>query len=160
MRKTLLTLSLLSFSAPLLAQSSTIYRWVDENNIVHFSHEHPDDKDYAVVDVQVSYAPIEPEEASEAEKFFAERQAQQEVADKASQIEKNAALIKQNCEAAKINLKILSGFERILYTDPDGNKRLLSNDEKQEQLALSKKHAEVYCESEEEDPNLFEGFSY
>lgn len=39
------------------ATSISIYRWVDENNIVHFSHDHPININVSEVTVEVAYKP-------------------------------------------------------------------------------------------------------
>ena len=54
--------------------------------------------------------------------------------------EKDPAL----CEQAKNNLKALEGA-RIRITEPDGSKRLLSEDEKEGQRANARKFIKVHC---------------
>lgn len=136
MRKFLFTLLLSTGAHNALAQDATIYRWVDSNNIVHFSHEHPTDKDYAQVDVKVSYKPI-PKTAEE-----------KAVEEQDEETAKNAAqAIADNCKLAKENLKTLNENEQIMLKDLEGNARLLSNEEKKIQIELSEKQVEVYCEA-------------
>ena len=132
------------------AQDTTVYRWVDGNNIVHFSHEHPTDKDYAQINVQVAYAPVLPEgeDSSFVDQWLAERAAEKAADSELQKARKTAELIEQNCRAAQVNLKMLDGFERILFKEPDGSSRLLSPEEKQEQLMLNQKHVEIYCDED------------
>ena len=150
MKKTLLTIACAASSFLAQAQDTTIYRWVDSNNVVHYSHEHPNDRDYARVNVKVSYEPTDDlVEKSTIDELQTKEET--EVGKDKAQLDiskQSAEVIKQNCESAKVNLKILSGFEKILYKDPDGESRLLSPEEKKEQLALSEKYAEVYCNSD------------
>ena len=144
MQKSLFIIALAAITFTVAAQETSIYRWVDSNNVVHYSHEHPNDRDYARVNVQVSYEPTD----DLAVKTDENNLKTEEAKDKQAKIDlskQSAEVIKQNCESAKVNLKILSGFEKILYKDPDGESRLLSPEEKQEQLALSQQYEEVYC---------------
>lgn len=133
MRKFLSTLLLLASAQNVLAQDATIYRWVDSNNVVHFSHEHPTDKDYAQIDVMVSYKPTP--KATEESK----QEAEQQVATDTEQA------FTSNCKLAKDNLKALNENERIMMKDADGNARLLSDEEKKMQVEINTKQAEVYC---------------
>lgn len=147
MQRSLFITALAAFTFTVIAQETSIYRWVDSNNVVHYSHEHPNDRDYARVNVQVSYEPTDDLAVKNNENDLKTEEAE-EADDKQAKIDlskQSAEVIKQNCESAKVNLKILSGFEKILYKDPDGESRLLSPEEKQEQLALSQQYEEVYC---------------
>ena len=53
--------------------------------------------------------------------------------------------MQENCKTAKINLKILDNFDKILTTNNQGEKKVLSPEEKTQQLVLTKKHLNVYC---------------
>ncbi|NMP32866.1 DUF4124 domain-containing protein [Thalassotalea sp. M1531] len=145
MHKSLLALLILSTVGAASAQESTIYRWVDSNNVVHFSHEHPTDKDYAQIDVQVSYAPVA-KKAEDSENEENENENENTDGDQLPQNSKE--MIKQNCESAKLNLKTLGDYEKVFYKDLEGNSRLLSAEEKTEQMALSQKYVDVFCNDE------------
>ena len=58
---------------------------------------------------------------------------------------KNKVIAEKNCQAAKVNIKTLNTFNRISISDPDGNSRVLTDKEKQEQITLSNKHIDLYC---------------
>ncbi|WP_448552000.1 DUF4124 domain-containing protein [Thalassotalea montiporae] len=148
MYKLIPTLCLLLFTMSGNAQDTTVYRWVDKDNIVHFSHQHPNDKDFAKVDVRVAYAPVVPdgEKNSFVDDWLAERQAQKEAKNELERARQASELIEKNCQAAQVNLKLLGGFERILLKEPDGSSRLLTPEEKQEQRMLNKQHVEIYCD--------------
>ncbi|REL26016.1 DUF4124 domain-containing protein [Thalassotalea euphylliae] len=151
MYKFIATLCLILLTLTGNAQDTTVYRWVDNNNIVHFSHEHPTDKDYAQINVQVAYTPARPEAENSAfvDQWLAERAAEKAAASAQQQARQRAELISQNCRAAQLNLKMLGGFERILFNAPDGSSRLLSPEEKQAQLLLNQKNVEIYCDDDE-----------
>ena len=124
------------------AENITVYRWVDENNVVHFSQHQPDHQQYTELTLANTFSsprvnkPIDdkPEENS----------AEPEE-------DNNAQLITENdnkeCSNATENVKTLSTFDKIQFTDADGNVRVLSKKEKQQQLALNQKKIEIYCEA-------------
>jgi len=130
-----------------LAKDVAIYRWVDENNVVHFSQNQPTSKGYSQLTTFSSYRANKPknemvnDEELEAEKLATEFDLKQ----KEIQI-KNKEIFKKNCSAAKLNIKMLNSFKKVLYTDPDGKSRILTDKDKQEQLDLSEKHIELYCD--------------
>ncbi|WP_448213143.1 DUF4124 domain-containing protein [Colwellia sp. MEBiC06753] len=150
MQKSLLTLLITSISFSLAAQDTTIYRWVDSNNVVHFSHAPPTDKDYATVDVKVSYAaPAKSDSnSSNANDDF---QAEEEVLSAAEIEKRNAEITKKNCDSAKENFKTLTNFEQILVEDENGQSRVLTEEEKKKHLKLSQKQMESYCKDQGEN---------
>jgi len=131
--------ALIICSSGVLAQDTIVYRWVDNNNVVHYSHEHPADKDYSEVKVHVAYtAPINKP---------SDDNLKQESKPETNNESLSTEEITKNCEAAQVNLKVLNSFERITVTDEDGSVRLLTDEEKQEQVEISHKYVDVYCES-------------
>lgn len=133
--------ALVIFCSNVIAKDTIVYRWVDNNNVVHYSHEHPADKDYSEVNIQVAYsAPIIKSEPST-------ENDEDNANDKQPTSQLSPEEITKNCESAQVNLKVLNSFERITIEDESGETRLLSNEEKQEQVELSKKYVDVYCES-------------
>lgn len=140
MRLKLLAIGLLLHCTSVAASNTVVYRWVDDNNVVHYSHEHPANKDFAEVKVHVAYSP--PPKADIVEEATPEDTENDDSID----ISKlSAEVITQNCESAKVNLNILNSFERILIKEADGTDRALSEDEILEQVALSNKYVDVYC---------------
>lgn len=152
MRLTLLVLLLILSSTTLYAQDISVYRWVDENNVVHFSHDHPTDKDFSEVDIRVSYANSDKSNKNGMDSIIAERNKQKENQENLAVAKENEELFKKNCESAQVNLKILSGFIRVVYTDENGQERIMTDEERASQLELSKKYEEIYCKTTEDLP--------
>ncbi len=132
-----------------IAKEIAIYRWVDENNIVHFSQHQPMDENYSQLTTISSYkasskkvAVDRPDAAdsNEAKELAAKYEEQQ------NRIAKNKEVFAKNCNAAQLNVKMLNSFNKILYTDTDGESKVLSGEEKQEKLDISKKQIALYCE--------------
>ncbi len=119
-----------------IAQNSVVYRWVDKNNVVHFSHEHPADIDFAEVKVHVAYTPPP---LTKNEKPTTEQEKSVDISHMSDEA------IKKNCEAAKTNLSTLNSFENILVKDADGNDKTLTDEEKLIQIEQSKKYVGIYC---------------
>ena len=136
------------FSTNVIAKDIAIYRWVDENNVVHFSQQQPKNSNYSQLTTFSSYKATEkaltekttlPSENERLAQFEKER---------AEVIAKNKEISAKNCEAAQLNEKMLNSFDKITTTTPDGKNKTLSDKEKKAQLALSKEQINMYCESE------------
>jgi hypothetical protein len=134
-----------SFSAQI-----DIYRWVDKNNIVHFSQELPQAGSYLELTTISSYESLSKEARQEkALREELELRIQAQADEQQTTTEVNAITFKQNCIAAKQNIKMLTSFDEVLVTElkSDGNKveRVLNEKEKQDKLILSNKHVALYC---------------
>jgi hypothetical protein len=122
------------------ADNVTIYRWVDKDNIVHFSQHQPEyghftEMNVANVSPEKSTLPIEPppldvikdsDDLKSADELFIS-----EMNDK--------------CQEAHTNVKTLESFDNIQTTDIDGKKSILSLQQKEQQLKMNLKRVEVYC---------------
>ena len=138
MRIKLLAVFLVLHYTASVAQETIVYRWVDNNNVVHYSHEHPADKDFAEVKVHVAYSPPSSPKQVKTE----------QVDEKKIDISHmDEDVVKKNCESAKTNLTILNSFEKILIKDADGNDKTLTDEEKLVQIEQSKEYVGIYCES-------------
>jgi hypothetical protein len=138
-------------TASALATDVTVYKWIDKDDVVHYSQDQPSGKSYEKVDVEVAYKPSEIPNTANTDDFLAaiEKKKQQERLNKEA-IER-AQTIENNCQAAQVNIKILNGFNKILVSDPSGEQRILSPEEKAEQLTLTKKHIDIFCNAKTKD---------
>ncbi len=143
----LLTSSVVNF---VIAKEIAIYRWVDKNNIVHFSENLPKDNQYKEFSTISSYKALSKAER----KIIAEQdKAEQKVEDQEKQqdevMAKNKATFEKNCKAALLNIKMLSSLDEIHISEEksDGTigSRPLTPAEKEDKLALSKTHEGLYC---------------
>jgi hypothetical protein len=132
------------------AKEIAIYRWVDKNNIVHFSQNLPKGDEYREFSTISSYKALSKAER----KLIAEQDtAEQKIADQEKQqdvvIAQNKATYEKNCKAAQLNIKMLNSLNEIHINEEksDGSigSRPLTTAEKTEKLTLSKKHKELYC---------------
>ncbi len=137
------------YSPTVTAKDIAIYRWVDKNNVVHFSQNLPKDDNYTQLTTVSSFKALSKKERQ----TLKERDAAEKIlAEEKEQLVANEETFKRNCQAAKDNIKMLSSFSEVLITEENSDgtttNRVLSDQEKQEQLALSKKHMELYCREE------------
>jgi len=136
----------------LSAKEIAIYRWVDANNVVHFSQNLPKTDNYTQLSTVSSFKALSKE--ARQEKALQEGFQQSENNDEQQQLSdtaKNKATFEKNCKAAQVNIKMLNSYDEILITEEssDGVKteRVLDDKEKKEKLALSKKHVDLYCDN-------------
>lgn len=119
-------------------ENVTVYRWVDKNNVVHFSQHQPAHNEYTELSV-VTKSSKKQQDSEDA--TVSDDAASFEVANANSDANADNA----QCEEARENVRILETFEKVQFTGADGEVRMLSAKEKEQQLAVSKKQVEVYC---------------
>lgn len=142
-----LVLAAVALSTNVIAKKIAIYRWVDENNVVHFSQHQPQGDNYSELTTVSSYNAQENKPTvNSTEQTPVNEQIAKLEQEQAEIKAKNKEIFAQNCKAAQLNLKTLNSFEQVLTAGADGNNRLLTDEEKKEKIALSKKHVDLYCE--------------
>lgn len=145
MRIKILGCSILLMASSVFASDVTIYKWVDDKGVVHFSNSHPANKESTEVDVRVAYSAAN-KKNSNTDNLVETEEEKLAVQMKIERTEKNAKMFTENCKSAQANQKILTSFNRILIQDDKGNDKLLTGDDIKTQLDLTKKHIDIYCE--------------
>lgn len=133
----LLSAVLTSFSI-LAAENLTVYRWVDENNIVHFSQHQPSHDQYTVISMANNRKSSALDDSDNENNT---------PAPESSVVDNNTTnnVSDDKCNSARKNVATLQGFDKIQYKDEKGKLKVLSAIEKQQQLAMNTKQVEVYC---------------
>ncbi len=149
---TLLTGALLTSSIvnSVSAKEIAIYRWVDKNNVVHFSQNLPTGEEYKELSTISSYKALS---KAERKAIADQDKLDQKVEDQEKQMDettaKNKAMYDKNCKAALLNIKMLNSLDEIHVNEEksDGTigSRPLTPAEKEEKMTLSKKHESLYC---------------
>ncbi len=139
------------FSTNVIAKDIAIYRWVDENNVVHFSQHQPQNGNYSQLTTVSSYQARKRALPKNHNTPSVDEQLSKYEQDKAEVLAKNKEIAEKNCKAAQLNEKMLNSFDKVMITDPDGKNRALSDKEKKAQLTLSKKHRNLYCAKDDVD---------
>lgn len=112
------------------ASNVTIYRWVDSNNVVHFSQQQPEHDDYTELSMS------SPKRNTTSEKTEPVAKTETALAVEGS---------KDKCEEAKANVQTLKTYDKIQYKDTDGKVKVLDATQKQQQIEINEKQVEVYC---------------
>jgi len=121
----------LIFSTFCFADSLTVYRWVDKNNVVHFSQHQPAHDNYTEMSLANSNIPINdtvnaPDEIE-------------------TEVPIDISSTPDKCEEARANISTLKTFERIQFTDASGKVQVLDDKAKELQLQINEKQLELYC---------------
>jgi hypothetical protein len=123
--------SLMMFSVNIFAENIVVYRWVDKNNVVHFSQNQPEHDDY--VELTMTNAPRVNDQKDLTELNLKGKNTNQLID------------LKEKCDTATANLRTLKAFNKIQFTNDKGETKVLSEEEKNQQLELNQKQVEVYC---------------
>jgi len=123
---------LLGLCGVAIADNVTVYRWVDKNNVVHFSQHQPTHNNYT--ELTLSNVVKVKKKIEEKAQIKSE-----------NQTALNITGSTERCEEAKANVRTLEAYDKIQYTDAQGQVQVLSPLEKQQQLEINKKQIEVYC---------------
>lgn len=136
-----LTSLLFTLSLNVLANSVVIYRWVDKNNVVHFSQNQPATANYTEVVMANSSRP------NLQKNNIAKPIIPSTVTSKNNVSKKLTADSSEQCEEAKKNLETLVGFDRIRFVDANGETQILDKAEQEEQITINRKIIDTYCKS-------------
>lgn len=132
----LVTLAYFDVSA---TEKLTVYRWIDKENVVHFSQNQPDHDDYIEISMaknKKSSVLIDNTNNTESSQLK-----NNELGDN----NEESVLSNDKCRTARENIKTLESFDKIQYEDEKGNAKVLSALEIKQQLAMNTKQADVYC---------------
>ena len=145
-----IVLLLLSVYGALAYAGGAVYKWVDEQGNIQYRDTPPP----AGTNYQVIQGP--PPASQEPDTVIREQRKKAEATDKARQtpqqtqpgvagaddIEARRATV---CEQAKTNLEILAKSTHPIRTEADGKQVVLTEEQRQEEIAKNQKFAEEYC---------------
>ncbi|MBA6341939.1 DUF4124 domain-containing protein [Colwellia sp. MB02u-10] len=125
------------------AEKMTVYRWFDEHNVVHFSQHQPDRDDYIEISMSNNkkYSVII-DEASSDESLELQNNT---LGDSSEESNVNNELNDERCLTARENITTLANFDNVQFKGGQGSVEILTTLEKQQQLTMNRKQAEVYC---------------
>ena len=132
MTRFLLVAAAIALLSPALGSADSVYRWTDENGVVHFGDREPVGRAADRVSVKTGTATSSEERKSPQEQLKAleENQAERERQQKETAVEE--ARRKQQavrCDAARANLQAINSNARIRVVDADGEQRYLTPEE-------------------------------
>jgi hypothetical protein len=142
----ILSLGLIFYAGYCSASELTVYRWVDKNNVVHFSQHQPIEDEYTefLVSKQSKLK-------SRADAIISPVSSDKNIPTESSEDSLPSSLnMSKKCQDATKNLAMLKAFENIQYTDEFGKNQILNKQEKKLQLEINQKRTEVYCTREDD----------
>lgn len=143
----LLLLALFAMTVPALASADSVYRWTDENGVVHFGDREPSGRSSERVSVKTGkpsgdgerQSPQEQVEALDKNQAERERRENETAVEEARRKQREA-----RCQTAQANLEAINSNARIRVTDNDGQ-RYLSPEEITEKKQQFEQIVEESC---------------
>lgn len=148
MNRFLFALLALSLSSAVCAE---MYRWVDSQGHVHYSDAPPPAgaKSSKTIDTPTSGAPAQATKSKtlqEKDMEFRQRQtAQAEAQAKKDKEEADAKQKKQNCEAARANLRTLESGERVTTMNEKGERIFVDDAARSKGIEEARKGVDTWC---------------
>lgn len=140
----LCTLAVAGLLMSSLAGADTVYKWVDDEGVTHFSAQPP--KNRKSDQMRTSTGHSEPVDYSS--QFQSEdEEDQDDVRDETAgnQEEPSQEQLDEACEAARENLAMVERGGRIAVTDEDGERRYLDQDEIDERAEEARQIRDQAC---------------
>jgi vacuolar-type H+-ATPase subunit I/STV1 len=129
-----------------LPTQAEIYRWVDDEGAVHYSDIKPNNRQTESIRTRSGTASADggSDPVSRAREMEDQKQQQEEIAQRASQIEKDKAETLEKCDAIRENLKKIEENSRIRIEE-EGKLRFLSAEEIIERKSGYQKLLDEFC---------------
>ncbi len=153
MTRHLLLVAIIALLSPSLTSAESVYRWTDENGVVHFGDREPVGRAADRVSVKTGAATNSSERKSPQEQVQAleERQAERQREEKETAVEEARRKQRQaRCDTARANLQAINSNARIRVVGADGEQRYLTPEEIQEKRAEFDAIVEESCDDSPE----------
>ncbi|WLQ14070.1 DUF4124 domain-containing protein [Hahella aquimaris] len=144
MRTAIFSIFLLSISS--LSFASGVYKWTDENGVIHYSDKKPDFKSSTEINVQTGSQTKEALDLQEQTQQLNEQQELEKI--RAQQAQENStaeAKQKEICDALKSNLQTLMNTARIRQKQEDGTERYMTPEEILQQRKETQARVDSEC---------------
>ncbi|WP_341938976.1 DUF4124 domain-containing protein [Marinimicrobium sp. C2-29] len=125
-----------------LAGADTVYKWVDDEGVTHFSAHPPKNRQSDQMRTRTGHS--EPVDYSQ--RFKAEEE-QSDTSNEATANREGRSQqeLDEACEAARENLAMIEGGRRIAVTDENGERRYLNQDEIDERAEQARQVRDRAC---------------
>ncbi|MCG8611215.1 MAG: DUF4124 domain-containing protein [Pseudomonadales bacterium] len=132
----------MSILAPTALQAEKVYKWTDDNGVIHYGDRRPSDKSSESLEVKTGHSAPSPAAATDE----AETPTKSSGGDPSAVAAYNEQR-KKACKIAKENLTKLQNYSRIRIKDKEtGEFKYLSDEEKQAQVKESERIVKETCE--------------
>ncbi len=122
----------------------TIFKWTDEDGVVHYAAQPPEGIDYVELGVDTTSEPLaeppEPEPA-DAPAIAAQPPEQPEM----TRAEPDPVVVAERCEQARSNLENLTRHTNIVVNEDDGQQRALSREQRQQMVDETQAFIDEWC---------------
>ena len=128
------------------ATAAGVYKWVDDEGVVHYSEIKP--LDYEAENLRPKSDGTTDEEARKKLDALIDKAQTKDVgptADDRKQTLTRASRLKKNCDTARENLRLLESGVRIRANDADGNAHFLDVEARQAKLAETQSQIQANC---------------
>jgi hypothetical protein len=137
----------LALLAATAAAAQTMYKWVDEKGVTHFSESPPPDGSASKITPRVTppsspAAPADDWKAKDAE--FRKRQIER--SQKEQTDAKSAAKRQSQCDRARSRLSFLRNTGRIYRDNPDGTRTFMDESERDEEMSRAREVEREACD--------------
>lgn len=134
----------LAFQPDAAAQEQTIYKWMDEEGVVHYTARPPEDVEFEEVGIE-SREPVEAEnddpESSEDVPAENEPPEQPEM----TKQEPDPELVAERCAQARSNIDNLNQYENVTVRGDDGEQRSVSDEERMRMIEEAQAFIDEWC---------------
>lgn len=134
---------------PFTAAHGDVYKWVDENGVVHYSDQKPMGQDATTMEVRTKPArsASQPSDRLQQQVDTLNRNQEVEAVRQQQQAEEEQArqARQERCERARKNLETMSQRSRLQVEEADGSVRYLSPEEIVEQKERAEKIIQEEC---------------
>jgi len=132
------------FSISTIANDITVYRWLDDNNVMHFSQHQPQEGKFSQLTTIASYK-AKQQSLTNKTTYSVDNKEEEAQKVQTDTMAKNKEIFANNCKAAQFNIKMLNSLNQILITDANGNNHTLTDEEKKDKLESSQKQVKTFC---------------
>ncbi|RMD71644.1 MAG: DUF4124 domain-containing protein [Gammaproteobacteria bacterium] len=128
--------------AALPAYGATIYKWIDEKGITHFSQTPPPQGNAQEISFEL---PPPPPEGSLEKLKAPEKTKEASLEDKRRQAEEQARIRKEVCSDLQKRLETLQGHARLYTKDEKGNITWLTEEQRQKLIKETQARLKEFC---------------
>ncbi|NBB94044.1 MAG: DUF4124 domain-containing protein [Gammaproteobacteria bacterium] len=131
-------------SPPVTGAEDTIYKWVDEEGVVHYSTRPPDGVDF--VEMGIDLESNESPPATDAETTSSEqRPAEPPEQPEMTEAEPDPEVVAERCRQARSNLENLTQRSNLTIRGDDGESRPLSDEEREGMIEDAQAFIDEWC---------------
>ena len=128
-----------------MAQQETIYKWVDEEGVVHYTARPPEDVEYEIVGLQTRERGESETSAGETEETTDESEGIPPAQPEMAASEPDPELVAARCKQARSNVENLTQRANVLVRGEDGEQRQITDEERERMLEEARAFIEEWC---------------